>query len=161
LSNGTVNITPAPGVLTRVVYDNTNLIDREYQGLILQHSYQFRSDLSYGAHYTLQIKNNGNSNAEAANQPGNVSILGDFPEILGPALDRYLPEGRLADYQRHKLRMYGTYTREMGRFGSVDISPIWRVNSGQVYSLSAAGVRLTPAELARNPGYPAADINAN
>ena len=53
-----MNITPAPGVLTRVAFDNTNLIDREYQGLILQHSYQFRSDLSYGAHYTLQIKNN-------------------------------------------------------------------------------------------------------
>jgi hypothetical protein len=35
------------------------------------------------------------------------------------------------------------------------------VNSGQVYSIYADGVPLTPIELARNPGYPANDINAN
>src|SRR5262249_50003528 len=81
--------------------------------------------------------------------------------IYGPAIDRYLPYGRLADFQRHKLRMYGTYSHNLGRFGSVDVSPVWRVNSGQVYSLSAAGVRLTPIELARNPGYPTNDINGN
>jgi len=114
-----------------------------------------------GGHYTLQIRNNGNSNAEAANQPGNPSIYNDFPEILGPALDRYLPTGRLADFQRHKLRLYGTYSRDMRRFGSVDISPIWRLDSGQVYSFSAAGVPVTAIELARNPGYPANDISAN
>ena len=105
----------------------------------------------------------GNFDAEAANQPGNVSLFGDYPEILGPAIDRYLPFGRLADYQRHKLRVYGTYTvgSSSGRFGAVDLSPIWRVNSGQVYSLFADGVPLTPIQLARNPGYPANDINAS
>jgi Carboxypeptidase regulatory-like domain len=161
LQNGIVNVTPAPGLLTRVVFDNTDGVDREYQGLILQNSYRVRDNLTFGAHYTLQIRNNGNSNAEAANQPGNTSVYADFPEIIGPALDRYLPEGRLADYQRHKLRVYGIYVRNLGRFGSVDVSPIWRVNSGQVYSLSAAGVPITATELARNPGYPANDINAN
>jgi hypothetical protein len=35
------------------------------------------------------------------------------------------------------------------------------VNSGQVYSLSAAAVRYSAIELARNPGYPANDVNAN
>jgi hypothetical protein len=161
LANGIVNVTPAPGLLTRAIYDNNNGIKREYQALQVQHSYRFTPNVTFGASYTLQIKNEGNSNAEAANQPGNVSILGDFPEIYGPAIDRYLPMGRLADFQRHKLRMYGTYNQSMGRFGSVDVSPVWRVNSGQVYSLSAANVRLSAIELARNPGYPIADINAN
>ena len=72
-----------------------------------------------------------------------------------------LPLGRLADYQKHKFRMYGTYTQKMGRFGSVDLSPIWRVDSGQVFSYSAASIPLTAIELARNPGYPANNINAN
>src|SRR6185295_6481381 len=155
------NVTPAPGLLTRVVYDNTDLVKRSFQELLLQNGYRFRSNLSFGANYTLQIKNEGNSNVEAANQPGIVSLFGDFPEIYGPAIDRYLPYGRLADYQRHKLRIYGTYSQQFGRFGAVDLSPLWRVNSGQVYSLSAGSVRLSPIMLARNPGYPTNDINAN
>jgi len=161
LTNGIVNVTPAPGLLTRVVYDNNDGIKREFQQLLFSHAYRFRSDLSWHADYTLQLKNEGNSNVEAANQPGTVSILGDFPEVYGSSVDRFLPTGRLADYQRHKLRIYGTYSKQFGRFGGVDLSPLWRINSGQVYSLSAASVRLTPIMLARNPGYPANDINAN
>jgi hypothetical protein len=161
LANGIVNVTPAPGLLTRVVYDNTDSVKRNFQQLLFSHAYRFRPDLSWHADYTLQIKNEGNSNVEAANQPGTVSLFGDFPEIYGPAIDRYQPFGRLADYQRHKVRIYGTYSKQLGRFGGVDVSPLWRVNSGQVYSLSAGSIRLSAIELARNPGYPANDINAN
>ena len=164
LSNGTVNVNRLGaniGQLTKVVYDNTNGIDRDYQAFLLQASYRPSASISAGGHYTMQIKNNGNANAEAANQPGIPSALNDYPEIIGPALDRYLPEGRLADYQRHKLRMYGTYTQRFGRFGSVDVSPIWRVNSGQVFSYIAASVPLSAIELARNPGYPTNDINSS
>jgi hypothetical protein len=163
LSNGIVNVNrngANVGNLTKVIYDNTNGVQREYQALVVQSTYRFRGDLSIGGHYTLQIKNEGNSNAEAANQPGNPSTYGDFPEILGPALDRYLPSGRLADYQRHKLRLYGTYSQDLGRFGGIDVSPIWRVDSGQVYSSSIAAIPVTAIELARNPGYPANDISA-
>jgi hypothetical protein len=161
LSNGIANVTPAPGLLTRVVYDNNDGITREFQQLILQHGYRFRSNLSWHADYTLQIKNEGNSNAEAANQPGNFSLLGDFPEVYGTSIDRYIPMGRLADYQRSKLRIYGTYSQQFGRFGALDLSPLWRVNSGQVYSLSAGAVRLSAIQLGRNPGYPTNDVNAN
>ena len=41
----------------------------------------------------VQLKNEGNSNVEAANQPGVSSVFGDYPEILGPALES-LPAGR-------------------------------------------------------------------
>jgi hypothetical protein len=142
-----------------VIFSNTDDIHRDYQALLLQSSYRLRSNVSFGAHYTLQIRNQGNANAEAANQPGITSILGDYPEITGPSLSQYLPDGRLADYQRHKLRVYGTYTQSIGRFGSVDVSPLWRVNSGQVFSYIARSVPFTAIELARNPGYPANDIN--
>jgi hypothetical protein len=164
LANGIVNVNRNGaniGNLSRVVYDNTDGIDREYQALVLQSGYRFRSTMNIGAHYTVQLRNEGNSNVEAANVPGQVSVYGDYPEILGPALDRYLPEGRLADYQQHKLRVYGTYTRKMGRFGSVDLSPIWRVDSGLVFSYAASNVPLSAIELARNPGYPANNINAS
>ena len=49
-----------------------------------------------------------------------------------------MPEGRLDNFQRHKLRVYGTYAQGLGRFGSVDVAPLWRVNSGGVYSLTAS-----------------------
>ena len=48
-----------------------------------------------------------------------------------------MPEGRLDSFQRHKLRVFGIYSQPLGRFGSLDLSPIWRVNSGRVYSLTA------------------------
>jgi hypothetical protein len=128
---------------------------------VLQNTYRFNDVLSYGAHYTVQLRNEGNSAGEAANQPGLSSIFGDFPEIYGPALDRYQPNGNLADFERHKLRVYGTYTARMGRFGAIDVSPIWRVDSGRVFSYSAASVPLSATELARNPGYPTNDINSN
>jgi hypothetical protein len=153
------------GDLTKVIYDNAGSKDirREYQALLVQMSYRVWQNVNFGGHYTAQLRNHGNFDAEAANQPGNPSLFGDFPEVLGPAMDRYLLFGPLADYQRHKVRLYGTYTvgDNAARVGALDISPIWRVNSGQVYSIFADGVPLTPIELARNPGYPVNDINAN
>jgi hypothetical protein len=163
LSNGTVNVNRngANLTLTKAIYDNTNDINREYQALVFYNTYRFSSNLTLGANYTLQLKNHGNSNVEAANQPGIPSLLGDYPEILGPALDRYVPYGRLADYQQHKLRVYGTFTQGLGAFGDIDVSPIWRVDSGTTYSLIASNYPITPTELARNPGYPDNDINAS
>ena len=161
LTNGITTITqlPTKPQFTNVVYKNTDGPTRGYQGLILQGNYRVRDRITIGSNYTLQIRNNGSYEGEAPGQPANVSIYADFPEVLGPALDRYMPDGRLADFQRHKLRVYGIYTGELGRFGSIDISPLWRVNSALSYSLIAGGVPLTPIELARNPGYPATDIS--
>ena len=164
LSNGIVNVNRNGaniGNLTKVIYDNTSGVNREYQAVVLQSGYRWRTSTTLGAHYTVQLKNEGNSNVEAINQPGLTSVFGDYPEILGPSLDRYLPSGRLADYQKHKFRLYGTYSQKLGFLGSLDVSPIWRVDSGAVFSYSAAAVPLTATQLARNPGYPANDINAN
>src|SRR5262249_45102464 len=131
---------------------------REYQGMTFQSGYRFRADVQIGGHYTLQLRNNGTFVGEGANTPGSSPIYQDFPEGGGPALDRLQPDGRLADYQRHKLRIFGIYNPKFGRFGSVSLGPVWRVNSGQVFSYIASAYPITAAELARNPGYP--DINS-
>jgi hypothetical protein len=146
------------GTFNNVVYSNTDA-KREYQGVVFQSNYRLRDTLFVGGSYTLQIKNEGNYAGEAANQPGAVSLFGDYPEIFGPSLDRLQPDGRLYDYQRHKVRLYGIYTQHMGRFGAVDLAPVWRVNSGQVFSYFASSVPISAVELARNPGYPVNDIN--
>ena len=157
LSTGVTNV-PLVGTLANRVFGNTDEPTREYQALIFQTSYRARDAVTMGGDYTLQLRNHGNFIGETANQPGIPSVFGNFPEVFGPALDRLMPEGRLDGYQRHKLRVYGVYTQPFGRFGSLDLSPIWRVNSGAVYSHTAR-IRLTAAQLARNPGYPANDIN--
>ena len=146
------------GTLSNRVFRNTDEPTREYQALILQASHRPSGAITVSGDYTLQLRNHGNFVGETANQPGVPSIFGDFPEVYGPALDRLAPEGRLDSFQRHKLRVYGIYTQRLGRFGSVDLSPIWRVNSGNAYSHTAR-IRLTPEQLALNPGYPAGDIN--
>ena len=157
LSTGVTDV-PMVGTLSNRVFRNTDEPTREYQALIVQASHRPSSAITVGGDYTLQLRNHGNFVGETARQPGVPSIFGDYPEVYGPALDRLAPEGRLDSYQRHKLRVYGIYTQQLGRFGSVDLSPIWRVNSGNAYSHTAR-IRLTPEQLALNPGYPAGDIN--
>jgi hypothetical protein len=113
-----------------------------------------------GGHHTLQLRNHGNFAGEALNQPGLASPFGDYPEVLGPALDRLMPEGRLDGFQRHKLRVFGSFIQSFDRRGTLELSPIWRVNSGGVYSLTSR-ITLRPPQLAQNPGYPTNDINPN
>ena len=70
-----------------------------------------------------------------------------------------MPEGRLDSYQRHKLRAYGIYTQPLGRFGSLDLSPIWRVNSGARLQPDGRRCRCRRRSSRAIPGYPANDIN--
>jgi hypothetical protein len=140
------------------VYANTDVPKRDYQALILQADYRVRPAVRVGGHYTIQLRNHGNFAGESAGRPIPDSVFGNYPEVLGPALDRLMPEGRLDNYQQHKMRVYGIYNAPLGRAGSLDVAPIWRVNSGLVYSHTAS-LPLTAVELARNPGYPALNIN--
>jgi len=137
------------GTFDKAVIGNSSVPEREYQAV----QFEARSrawELPVQGHYTVQIRNHGSFEGEAGNQPGNVSIIHDYPEML--PLDRYAPFGRLNEFQRHKLRMWTTYTARMGRAGNLDISPIWRVNSGLTYSHSVA-VSMSPQQIALNPGY--------
>jgi hypothetical protein len=143
------------GVFDNANYQNTDSPIREYQAL----QFEARSrvwQLPVHGHYTVQIKNHGSFEGEAANQPGNPTVWHDYPEMLDP--DRYEPYGRLNEFQRHKLRMWTTYTARLGRAGNLDISPIWRVNSGLTYSHSVS-VGRSAVETARNPGYARANTS--
>ena len=44
--------------------------------------YDVRGSTYVSGHYTLQLKNEGNFEGEAANKPANPSDFGDWPEIL-------------------------------------------------------------------------------
>ena len=139
------------GTFDRVEFRNTNDVERRYQALQFLGRYTLRSNLFVNGHYTMQLENGGNFEGEATNQPANPSDLGDYPEIL--SADRNFPDGRLNDFQRHKIRLWAAYNHSFGPFGNVTFAPIWRYNSAQTYSLAANAVPLSAVQLARNPGY--------
>ena len=139
------------GTFDNIEYRNSDAAVRNYQGIELLGNYQVRSNWSAAAQWTVQLKNEGNYEGEAANAPGSPSVLGDYPEML--VADRNFPMGRLDDYQRHKVRAWSTYVMPMGRFGSLDVTPMWRYNSALTYSLVANGVPLSAVQRSRNPGY--------
>jgi hypothetical protein len=139
------------GTFDRVLYQNSDDPVRQYQGMQFLGRYNVASSLAVNGHWTVQLKNEGNFEGEATNQPGNPSDLGDYPEILVP--ERNYPIGRINDYQRHKMRLWATYSQTLGRAGSIDLSPVWKYNSALTYSLVATGVPLSAIQLARNPGY--------
>jgi hypothetical protein len=139
------------GVFDNVYYRNTDLAVRNYQAVELLGNYQVRANWTAAAQWTIQLKNEGNYEGESANAPGSPSVIGDYPEILVES--RNFPMGRLDDYQQHKVRVWSTYLMSMGRFGSLDITPMWRYNSALSYSLVANSVPLSAVQRSRNPGY--------
>jgi hypothetical protein len=139
------------GTFDNVEYRNTNAAARNYQAVELLGNYQVRANWSAAAQWTVQLRNEGNYEGESANAPGSPSVLGDYPELL--VASRNFPMGRLDDYQRHKVRAWSTYLMNMGRFGALDVTPMWRYNSALTYSLAANSVPLSAVQRARNPGY--------
>ena len=139
------------GTFTNIVFANSDIAKRQYQGLLLQSRYRIRGNWSLNGHFTLMLQNDGNYEGEAPNQPGLISIIGDYPEAFSEA--RAFPMGRLQDFQRHKLRVWSIYDLGFGRAGHATFSGLWRVNSGQVYNLKAVQP-LSAAQSAAIAAYP-------
>ena len=127
------------GTFTNKLFKNTDLLTRDYDAVEVQTRLQVTDDFLIDGTYTVQIQNDGNFEGEARNQPASSSPAFDFPEITPEA--RYFPIGRLDEFQRHKLRIWGLYNIGMERFGDLDIGGIWRVNSGRTYSFESSNTR--------------------
>ncbi|MCA1581850.1 MAG: TonB-dependent receptor [Acidobacteria bacterium] len=140
------------GTFDNQLYGNTDSLTRKYQALQFQGRYRITQRWSVDANYTRELKNHGNIEGEAANQPGNPSTAGDYPEIY--AADRNFPYGRLAGYQRDKFRFFNTYTFALGRFGNLDFGLLYRYDSPLTFNIAAAAVPLSAEQKARTPaGY--------
>jgi outer membrane receptor protein involved in Fe transport len=139
------------GTFDAVTFRNSDEPRREYRGLLFQTNYRLRNNLQVEGHWTVQLRNHGNFEGEGVNTPGISSSVGDYPEIL--VASRNFPLGRTDDFQRHKVRLWAIYTQGLGRFGSLDVAPMVRIESPQVYSLRALNVPLSGVQVARDPGY--------
>lgn len=139
------------GTFDNVIVRNTDEPKREYQALQFQGNYRLTNRWALNAHYTLQFENDGTFEGEATNQPGNYSLIGDYPDVF--VLARNNPDGRLNDFQRHKVRAWTNYNLGLGRGGSIDFGLLYRFNSATTYSLAVGGVPLSTLQRARAAGY--------
>ena len=147
----TVTLNGLPAAFDNIAYANSNLARREYQAVDMLGAYRFTPSLSVNGQWAVQIENHGNFEGEAASNPAIASLIADYPEVY--VADRSFPMGRLDDFQRHKVRVWATYSLDMQQYGRLDVAPLYRYNSPRTFSLSAASVALTPQQSATNPGY--------
>jgi hypothetical protein len=137
------------GTFDNVVYRNSDEPKRDYRAVILQSGWRLGT-LAVQGDWTIQIANDGTFEGESTSGPGLPSLIGDYPELYVPS--RNFPDGRLDDFQRHKVRAWATWGTSLGRFGQLDVAPLYRYNSGRTYSL-VVSLPLTAQQLANNPGY--------
>jgi len=160
IKNGTTHVVKDGtdfGTFTNIVYRNTDVPKRDYQGLVFQADYRLRPNWHVAGNYTLQLKNDGNFSGENANQPGISSNYGDYPVPGYPSiLTRAYPDGRLYDYQQSKVRLWTIYMLNLNRMGRVSLSGLLRADSALTYSLTAASVPLSDFQtsLLEQAGYP-------
>jgi hypothetical protein len=142
------------GTVSNIVYRNSDIPRREYQAMVFQTRYRLLDNMTLQGHYTLQLRNHGNYEGEGSNLPGNTSVIGDYPEAASE--ERHYPFGRLQNFQRHKLRVWTIYNMDLGTFGDLGLSGLWRVDSGGVYSLVQTNVPATAIQNASTTaaGYP-------
>lgn len=147
----TISLNGLPASFDNIVYANTDLARRDYQGVDMLGAYRFGSSLSVNGQWTVQVKNDGNFEGEAANNPAIPSLIADYPEVY--FANRSFPMGHLDDFQRHKVRVWANYSFDLHELGRLDVAPLYRYNSARTFSLVAPSVALTPAQAAFNPGY--------
>ncbi len=158
LTTGTTTITDPDtgedyGTFTNQVFanpgdlgDDADVLQRNYDGLQFEARYQLFDSLLLNGSTTIQLNSEGNFDGENTNQPGVSSVYGDWPEVT-PA-DRFHPWGRLDDYQKHRVRVWGIYTLGMGFMGDLDVGGFWRYDSAENYSLASSSFRVTDEQQA-------------
>jgi Carboxypeptidase regulatory-like domain/TonB-dependent Receptor Plug Domain len=155
LSNGITDVTEdgqSLVTLTNRVFRNSDVPQRRYDAVQILSEYRPFQHLWLTGSYTMQLKNEGDFEGEAAGQPGLSSDFGDYPEIFSAA--RNFPIGNLSSFQRSRLRLYGRYTFDFGKGGTLDVGGLFSYDSPLTYSFVAGGQDLSAVQLANNPGYP-------
>ena len=135
----------------RALVENTNEVSRQYRGLDLQGSYR-TARLQLGASYTIS-RLFGNINGENEESGPLTSSVLSYPEYFERSW-RY-PTGALGADQRHRARVFGTYTLPSDRLGTFSIGFIEQLQSGTPYGAVGA-VDVSP--FVDNPGYALPDF---
>ena len=133
------------------VVENTNDVTRRYWGVVTQASYRVTDDLDVGGNYTVS-RLRGNFDGETLGAGPAVAQVNAYPEYK--QRDWNAPEGDLAADQRHRARLWGTYTAPVPA-GSLTFGVLQQIGSGVPYGALGTGNTgiTTAATGVANPGY--------
>lgn len=144
--------------------ENSNVPTRRYHGLSTQGTYRFTPEVAVGATYTLS-RLWGNWDGENV-VSGPITFAGvQYPEYKQEAWN--YPEGDLSGDQRHRARLWVTYT--LPRVTGLTLSAIQAIESGVPYGAGGTPLQggnsngVDPRPYVTNPGYvvpPAGSVTA-
>jgi outer membrane receptor protein involved in Fe transport len=137
------------GCFDNIVYRNTSVPFRDYEGLQLEGQYRLTDNWTLAGNLTYQIKNEGTYEGEQG-QSLPTSPYGNRPEVY--PTNRTMPVGKFDDYQKYKVRMWTNYNLDMGRAGNLGIGAIFNYDSALTFSYTT-NLSPTPEMRALNPGY--------
>ncbi|HVZ20454.1 MAG TPA: hypothetical protein VG871_05305, partial [Vicinamibacterales bacterium] len=138
------------GTFDNAVYRNSDVPVRAYDAVDAQGAWRPLPSLSIEGQWTVELRDDGNFEGEAANNPAIPSVIEDNPEM--EVASRNFPMGHLDDFQRSKVRIWAVWDLGLGAAGRVALAPVYRYNSGRTFSYVAT-VPLSAAQLAADPGY--------
>jgi len=151
LDNGCTDITLSGinvGCVDNVLYDNSNGPKRIYRAVELQSHYDLTRSWAVQGNWTHQLRNHGTYEGESG-QSLPLSDFGNRPEIQS---ERELPYGRLDQFEADRVRLWTTYSFNLGRFGNLSSGLLYRFDSGRTFSYSASVTRSAESR-ALDPGY--------
>jgi hypothetical protein len=139
------------GTFDNAFITNSDIPQRKYQAVDAVFNYRVTDKWVVAANYTHEFTNDGNFEGEAANQPGNYSIIGDRPEFYSE--QRHWPTGHLLQFEADRLRAFSTYDIKFGSFGRASLGVLYRYDSPGTFSFVASNVSVSAIQKALNPGY--------
>ena len=122
--------------LDNTTVGNSSIPQKAYSSVQLLSQYRPLRHWNSQLAYTRELNNNGNFVGEAGNQPGNSSLIGNYPEIYEPNV--HIPTGRLPGYEKDRVRWLNTYDLSLSRFGALNIGLIGNYDSPLTFSYATA-----------------------
>ena len=138
--------------------ENSNDLERRYQGGTFQATYRFGA-VDVGGNYTLS-RTWGNFDGENPASGPLTAQLFSYPEYREARWN--LPDGNLGTDQRHRTRVWGTYRVPLAEAtGALDIGLIFAAASGTPFGFAGATAaspgtamgQIDPRPYVTNPGY--------
>ena len=131
------------------VIENTNHVSRKYAGMTTQMTYRAGRGIDLGGNYTLS-HSYGNCDCETVGGGPSGALVDSYPEYKNAAWDS--PQGDLAIDQRHRVRLWQTYTTAMPQSaGTLTFGLLEQMGSGSPYG--AVGPVNSVPYVIPPPGY--------
>ena len=130
------------------VVNNTDAVERDYNGVSVQFDYRLRRGLTLAGNYMLSWSQ-GSVEGEDATNGATRASADEYPEYRQAAWN--YPLGYTNGDQRHKMRIWGTWQMPIPRaIGTFDLGVTQRYDSGGPYDYSFS---IDPRPYVTNPGY--------